>query len=301
MHVLTGRVWPAMFTPLDASGEPNLRAVERLVDLFAEQQLGGLFILGTTGQGLLLNFDERRRVAERVVEASAGRIAIMVHIGALATRDAVALARHAAEIGADAVSSVPPIYYPTSTEATFEHYRALGAATDLPFFPYHAAFLRQSLPGPAEYAERLLEIPHIAGMKFTDHDLYLLGLLHHNTSGRLHIFSGADELLCHAAMSGAVGAVGTFYNQWGPACQRARAAFVGGDFDAGRRFMLAFQQVIHRVLSSGSMWAFHRASMQLKYDIDIGPPRQPLAMTERSWDDAEVERLLETVETAAPR
>ena len=293
-----GRVWPAMLTPLDDAGEPRLDEVARLVTLFAEQQLGGLFVLGSTGQGVLLNPDERREVAARAVEVAAGSIPIMVHVGAVATDEAVELARHAAQIGADAVSSVPPIYYPVSARTTFEHYRRIGSATDLPFFPYHATFLRQSVTDARHYAERLLEVPHLEGMKYTDHDLYSMGLLHTYSGGRLKIFSGPDELLCHAAVSGAVGAIGTFYNQFGPACQRARQRFVAGDFAAGQRFMLAFGQMIDRVLAADNMWSFHLQAMQKKYGIDVGRPRAPLGAAETLWDESELEELIALVDTA---
>ena len=299
MRFFEGRVWPALLTPLDDSGEPNLAVLERLIEILAAQQLGGLFVLGSTGQGVLLNVSQRKSVAERAVRAAAGALPIMIHVGAPATDDAICLARHAAEIGADAVSTVPPIYYPASAAMTFEHYRRVGGACDLPFFPYHAMFLQQSLPAAVDYAEQLLKIPHIAGMKFTDHNLYAMGLVNRYAGGQLKILSGADELLCHAALSGAVGAIGTFYNQWGAACQRARAAFVAGDFDAGLRFMAVFQETIDEIIRSGSIWSFHRASIQVKYDLDIGPPRAPLGCVDQPWDQAEVNRLLAQVDDAA--
>lgn len=299
MKLVEGRVWPALLTPLDPSGRPNLAALERLVDVLCGQELGGLFALGSTGQGMSLGLDDRRRVAEVVVKAAAGRMPILLHVGAIATDDAVALAQHAEQIGADAVTSVPPVYYPTSVEATFDHYKRIGGATGLPFFPYHAAFLAQALPPPRQYAERLLAIPNIRGMKFTDLNLNSMGLLHHYTGGKLAIYSGADEVLCHAALSGAQGAIGTFYNLWGPACQRARQAFVAGDFERGRRFMLTFQSSIDAVLASGSIWTFLRAAMQLKYDIDVGAPRAPLGVTDVAWKDSDVERLVKAVDDAA--
>lgn len=298
LKFVEGRVWPAMLTPLDESGEPQLDQIERLVTLFAEQKLGGIFVLGSTGQGVLLNPDQRRRAAQRAVKAAGGAIPIMVHVGSQATDDAIGLAKHAAEIGADAISSVPPIYYPTSAATTFEHYRRIGSATDLPFFPYHATFLRQSVSNAREYAERLLGLPNLEGMKFTDHDLYSMGLLHRYSGGRLKIFSGPDELLCQAAVSGAVGAIGTFYNQFGPACQAARERFVAGDVAAGKRFMSAFGEMIDRVLSADAMWSFHRRVMQRKYGIEIGAPRAPLGTVERDWDEAEIEELIALVDGA---
>lgn len=295
MHKYRG-LWPAMLTPFDSAGHPALGETEKLVELFVQQKLDGLYLLGSTGQGPLLSVPQRQAVTECVIRTAAGRIPVMVHVGAVSTDDSVALAEHASRIGADAISSVGPIYYRAAPDTVFEHYRRIGAAGGLPFFVYHLSLVNTLSLGGREYVDRLLGLPNIAGMKFTDHDLYQLGLICAYAGDRLHVFSGADELLCQAAMSGACGAIGTFYNVWGPTCRAARQAFVGGSVLAGSRFMTAFQLAIDEILASQSMWTFLRAAMRIKYGIDIGPCRAPLGITERPWQDGDVERLLASVE-----
>src|SRR6516162_4132280 len=140
-------IWPAMLTPLTETGQINHEQIEKMVELFVRQKLGGLYILGSTGQWPLLNIEQRQGTAERIVKTAAGRIPVMVHVGAVATEDAVILARHAARIGADIV---------------FEHYRRIGAATDLPLFVYHLSIVNQIALDPRDYAERVLNLPHIA-------------------------------------------------------------------------------------------------------------------------------------------
>jgi N-acetylneuraminate lyase len=295
-----GGIWPAMVTPTASDGRPALDVCERLVDLFARQGLGGIYLVGSTGQWPLFSAEERKAIAERVVKAAAGRLPVMVHVGAATTAEAVALAEHAARVGASAVSAVGPIYYSHSPDSVFEYYRRIASATDLPLFAYHLSGVNKLPLGPREYAERLLEIPNIAGMKITDHDLYPFGLIHALAGERLQLFSGADEVLCHAVLSGAVGAIGSFYNLWGPACARARQATVSGDVAAGRAFMLRFQTAIADVLGAGGMWSFLRAAMRYKYDLDIGMPRPPLAATDCKWADADVARIVERVDGARP-
>jgi N-acetylneuraminate lyase len=293
-------VWPAVLTPLAADGRPALSVLERMIDLFAQQGLGGLYMGGSTGQWPLLRLEERQALAECAVRAAAGRFPVMVHVGACTTADAVDLARHAARVGADAVSAVTPIYYGHSADAVFDHYRHIGAATDLPLFVYHLSSVNQLTLGARAYAERLLALPNIAGMKITDRDPYTFGLLHAYAGDRLQLFSGADEVMCHAVLCGAIGAIGTFYNLWGPACQRARAAFCAGSVEAGRTFMLRFQAAIDEILTSGSVWTFLSSAMRLKYDIDVSMPRPPLGVMERPWAYADVERLIRQVDTALP-
>ncbi len=289
-------LWPALLTPLDEAGQPALGETEKLVELFVQQKLDGLYVLGSTGQGPLLSVSQRQSIAECVVRTAAGRIPVMLHVGAVSTEDSVTLARHASRIGADAISSVGPIYYRTGADAVFEHYRQIGTAGELPFFVYHLSSVNTLSLGGRDYVDRLLGLPNIAGMKFTERDLYQLGLICAYAGDQLQVFSGADEVLCHAALTGACGAIGTFYNLWGPACQQARKAFVGGSVEAGRRFMTAFQVALDEILSSQSTWTFLRTAMRIKYRIDIGPCRSPLGVTDKPWKDADVERLLAAVD-----
>ena len=293
-----GGMWPALVTPFGADGKAALDVVERLVDLFAKQGLDGLYVTGSTGQWPLLTVDERQAVVERCVKASAGRIPIMAHVGAVATDDAVTLAKHAAKVGADAVSTVAPIYYPHSADVVFEHYRRIGAASDLPLFVYHIELAQKLSVGAKEYTDRILALPNIAGMKITSGDLYLFGLIHSHAGDRLQLFSGADEVMCQAVLCGSIGAIGTFYNVYGPACRRAREAMVAGQVDKAGSFMLKFQQVIASVIASGSIWSFFRAAMRLKYGIDIGMPRAPLGVLDKPWDEAEVAKLVAMVDEA---
>lgn len=293
-----GGIWPAVLTPVAEDGRPALAVLEKMTELFVSQGLGGLYVTGSTGQWPLFTVAERCAIVECAIGAARGRIPVMVHVGAVTTADAVALVRHAAGAGASAVSSVAPIYYGHSTDAVFEHYRAIGSATDLPLYIYHLSTVSQMAIGSQEYTKRLLSLPNIAGMKITDRDLYTFGLIQAFTGGRLQLFSGADEVMCQAVLSGAIGAIGTFYNLWGPVCQQAREACVAGDVQTAGSFMLRFQSAIAAVLSSGSIWTFLRAAMRLKYGLDIGMPRPPLGVAEKPWAEDEVKRLIEQVDSA---
>jgi N-acetylneuraminate lyase len=289
-------IWPAMLSPIGPDGRPCLKTVARLVELFVEQGLGGVYVTGSTGQWPLLTLDERRAIAETAVRTAAGRLPVMVHIGATATEDAVALAHHAAAIGADAVSAIGPTYYSHSAETVLEHYRRVCRATRLPFYVYHLMGVSQDLEDPAVYVERLLSLPNIAGMKYTERDLYPLGVIRACAGERLNLMSGADELLCQAVLCGADGAIGTFYNLWGAECRAAREACAGGDVAAARDFMLRFQLALSRILSAGGEWSFLRAAMLRRHGIDVGMPRAPLGVTDRHWTAAEVDELLALVQ-----
>src|SRR5215213_3050202 len=128
----------AAVTPLRDEG----RAVDEdpvapYVDFLAAGGVDGILPLGTTGEGILLTIDERRRVAERFVAAADGRLQVAVHAGAQTTADTAALAAHAAEAGADAVAVIGPPYYPLDDAALLAHFTAAARACEpLPFYLY---------------------------------------------------------------------------------------------------------------------------------------------------------------------
>src|SRR5262245_3236860 len=167
--MLSGAI-AASITPLRDGGERlDEEAVVPLVRFLADGGVDGAFVCGTTGEGVLLTVDERRRVAERFVGARPAGFSIAVHAGAQSSADTVALATHAKEIGADAVAVIAPPYFPLDDAALFEHLRsAAEACGELPFYVYEFA-ARSGYPVPVALVERLRQAaPNLAGMKVSD-------------------------------------------------------------------------------------------------------------------------------------
>ena len=128
----------AAVTPLSDGGAAlDEDAVAPYVDfLAAPGRLDGILALGTTGEGILLSVDERKRVAERFIEAGRGRLQVAIHAGAQTTADTVELAAHAADRGADAVAVIGPPYFTYDEEALYRHFAAAAEASgSLPVLP----------------------------------------------------------------------------------------------------------------------------------------------------------------------
>jgi dihydrodipicolinate synthase/N-acetylneuraminate lyase len=149
--------------------------------------------------------EERTGIAAAFVEAAAGRLQVAVHCGAQTTRDTVALAAHAAELGADAVAVMGPPYFALDEDELFAHFEAAaGACAPVPFYLYEFE-ARSGYPIPLAVVERLRErVPNLAGMKVSDSpweklEPYLIE--------GLDVFVGAEALLERGLAAGAVGAV----------------------------------------------------------------------------------------------
>src|SRR4029453_2241721 len=138
-------------------------------DFYVDAGLDGILALGTAGEGILLSVEERRRVADLFLQAADNRLDVAVQCGAQTTADTVALALHAAEVGADAVVVIGPPYFPLDERAQYSHF--LAAATPcapLPFCVYEFA-ATTGYPIAPDVLERLRhDAPNVAGLKVSD-------------------------------------------------------------------------------------------------------------------------------------
>jgi len=196
----------AAVTPLRDEGRAlDEDAVAPYVDFLAAGGVDGILPLGTTGEGILLTIDERRRVAERFVAAADGRLQVAVHAGAQTTADTAALAAHAAEAGADAVAVIGPPYYPLDDAALLAHFTAAARACEpLPFYLYEFKG-RAGYSIPPGVIERLRETAsNLRGLKVSNQPFeavepYLIE--------GLDVFVGAEGLVRQGLQRGAAGAV----------------------------------------------------------------------------------------------
>ncbi|MBL7735908.1 MAG: dihydrodipicolinate synthase family protein [Chitinophagaceae bacterium] len=285
-------VWPALFTPTRKDGKVNEKELEKLIELLINQGMDGIYLLGSTGQGFLYSEEERKSVAKICLEIVDQRLPVMVQVGALNTDESVRLARYAAQHGANAISSVGPIYYGASVNMAFEHYKKIAQATDLPFFPYQIGKSATNA-----LIDKLSQIENIGGMKLTTQNLTEISNIHNLVGSSWKLFSGADELLCHAALCGTSGAIGTSYNLIGDSCKTIRQEFLNGKVSMAAEFMLALQALIEEVLPS--IWWFFRRAMLLKHNIDIGDPRPPLLPGPALLTDEEIIARITRLENLA--
>src|SRR5262245_19100226 len=104
----TNRILPALVTPLTPAGALDVRSTERLIDHLYQKGVGGLYVTGRTAEGIYLDVGIRRQITEIAVSLSMNRRPVIVHVCAIQAALAIELPDHAARVGADAVSCIPP-------------------------------------------------------------------------------------------------------------------------------------------------------------------------------------------------
>lgn len=159
-------VTPAMATPLLEDGYTVATAViPTLLDFLIKRGARGLFAGGTTGEGIALSLAERKTLHAAVVDATDGRVPVLVHVGALRLDEALELARHAEYIGADAIAAVTPYFYGMDDASLAAYYEAIAAAApDTPFILYDIPALAVNGISPA-LLRQLTALPALAGFK----------------------------------------------------------------------------------------------------------------------------------------
>ena len=195
-----------MLTPLSPVGSRlAVDAIPSLVEFLIGGGVHALFLAGTTSEGPLLSVTERRTLLERTVEAVDGRLPVVLHVGAAATRDAVELAAFAEDAGASAIASVTPYYYAYGRDELATYFRKVAsAAPSLPMYLYSIPARTAHHIG-ADLALELAEMPNIVGIKDSTGDMQLL-LAYLEVPG-FTVLSGSDILAGAALTAGSHGIV----------------------------------------------------------------------------------------------
>jgi len=201
----------ALVTPFSSDGKVDEIAMREIVRFQLDSGIHGFFPLGTNGMGPATEFEERKRVAEIVVNETARRIPVIIHVGAADPDASIALAIHAREIGASAVASVTPFYYNPDSLAIVDYYTRLSEATRLPTFVYNIPRLTGNNVS-VELLSQLSKIPGIVGIKDSSRDFsQLLDYLNCAPSG-FNVISGTDSFIYAGLCSGTKAGVSAIAN-----------------------------------------------------------------------------------------
>ena len=285
----------ATFTPFLPDGTVDFARSPAMVAFVIGQGADGLYVLGSTGEGPSLTTGERREVAEALVRANAGRVPLVVQVGHASIAESCGLARHAAEIGADAFSATPPSYFkPENVDVLVACMAEIAsAAPALPFYYYN-------LPGVTGVrfdmvtflAKAAAVIPNLRGIKFSDLQVYEMSACVDFADGRYDILFGADEMMLSGFVGGARGAVGSTYNFAGPIFQRVIAAFQRGDLATAAAEQRHAARMIDVILKRGGRGGL-KAAMAI-VGCDCGPSRLPL-VTPSAEASASIARGLDEI------
>lgn len=232
-------IYPAIVTPLHDNQEVATDVTARLLEHLLAAGVDGVYAAGSTGEGMFLDRKQRKILVDCLMEHLPEGKKLLVHVGCPTVEDAIDLAKHAAQAGAHAISSLPPHGSPRDVH---KYYERLAAESPLPLILY---YFPQACPwafqNPGEIRE-LCSLPNIVAVKFTDYNLFLLQQL---SSDGVPVMNGRDEVLAAGLLMGAVGGIGSTYNLAPDLYVDLYRASLQGNWEQARKI----QQILNKLIT----------------------------------------------------
>ena len=282
-------IYPALITPVTQGNKVNVAVLEQLINFHKGQNAEGFYIGGATGEGLLIEKEQRKILAEKACQFAGPNVTKIVHIAAMNFEETIELAKHAESVGADAISAIPPIYFSYNEDEIYTYYKTIAESVNIPLIIYYTAAANTTIT-LAQF-KRLFEIKNIEGVKWTNSNFYQLILLR-QACPDITIFNGPDEMLICGLSSGTNGGIGSTYNFMLPIYQGIHQNFKAGNMAAA----LELQQKANRIIEVVLKYSVIPVTKLIleEYGIPVGNPCTPM----QSYTAAQRKQILDELKAA---
>ena len=278
-------IFPATISTFDTDGKFDPVSMRRIVQHQIDAGVHGLYVCGGTGEGLLMNSKERQDLLETVLDETRGKVTVIAHVGAFQIPETLELARHASQIGADAISALPPSYFYKPDEISqINYYKSIAQVSEVPLLIYNIPQRTGISMTEALYSE-LIQLDNIIGMKDSSGDIYTLGHLASKWKDSV-IFEGEDSLLLSSLIAGAVGGIGASYNLMPELYVRLWGAYKENNIDKAAEIQARVNEIIRTLLTSPDLIGGIKQVLRWM-NLECGAPRSP----NRTLRDEETTKL----------
>jgi len=208
-------VFPYLVSPIRSDGEVDAAVLTRLCDDLIAAGVHGLTPLGSTGEFAYLNWAQKRRVVEVVIEAARRRVPVVAGVASTTIADATFQAREFERLGCSGILAILEAYFPVPDDGVFAYFKAIAEAVSLPVVLYtNPNFQRSDLSLPV--IESLSRVPNIRYIKDASFNTGRLLSIINRVAGRMQVFAASSHIPVCVMMIGGVGWMA------GPACVAPR-------------------------------------------------------------------------------
>lgn len=258
-------IMPALVTPFHADNKTVNEAVtKQILDFQLSQGADGFYILGGTGEGLVMAQDEREKMCELCVSHVAHRKPVICHVASMNFNEAIALAKHAEKVGADAIAAVPPCFFHYDAEDLYQYYKKLAESVHIPVIIYYHPGAQKEMS--AKLIAHIFEVDNVTGVKWSSNNFYELMKLKDMTQGDMNIINGPDELLVSGLAAGADAGVGSTYNVMLPQFLEIYRLMQEGKVKEANAVQLKVNRVIEVMIQHEVIPSVKYAATLLGYD-----------------------------------
>ncbi|MFD7292320.1 dihydrodipicolinate synthase family protein [Streptomyces sp. NPDC059897] len=276
---LQNGILTALATPYDQTGDIDEKLLRVIVDRSVDGGVSGVVAGGSTGEFATMTGDERRLLVETVVDQAAGRVPVIAQTGAVATREAVALTRHAEKAGADVVMVVAPYYETLTMDETLRYLRTVAGSVSIPVMLYNIPDATGVNLDPDTVGALAREVENIKYIKDTSADMAQAGQLIHRHGDVIDTFLGWDSLLLASVAEGAAGVMAGSANVMAADLVAVHQALTAGDLKLARARWKSVFPLMDTLMTGGPFIQGVRAAME-EIGLPVGPPREPLLPVE---------------------
>jgi 4-hydroxy-tetrahydrodipicolinate synthase len=201
----------ALVTPMREDGGVDYDALRALMDWHIAEGTDCIGVVGTTGESPTVSVEEHCEIIRVAVEHARGRVPVMAGTGGNSTREAIALSRHARDVGADCTLSVVPYYNKPSQEGIYQHFKAIAEAVDIPMVLYNVPgrTVADMLP---ETTLRAAQLPGVVAIKEASGNIERAAWLIKHAPEGFSIYSGDDSTAVTLMLLGGHGNVSVTAN-----------------------------------------------------------------------------------------
>src|SRR5580700_2211145 len=218
----------ALVTPF-TNGGVDEKAYRSLVAWQISEGTNGLVPVGTTGESPTLSHEEHKHVVEWCIAEARGRVPVIAGAGSNSTREAIELAQHAEEAGADAVLVVTPYYNKPTQEGLYRHFEAINDAIEIPIIIYNIP-ARSVIDMSVDTMKRLCELDNIAGVKDATANMTRISQQRAALGPDFNQLSGEDATALGFMAHGGHGCISVTANVAPRLCAEFQGACLRGDY-----------------------------------------------------------------------
>jgi 4-hydroxy-tetrahydrodipicolinate synthase len=218
----------AIVTPMFEDGSLDRDGLRKLIDWHIAEGTDGIVIVGTTGESATVSPEEHSELVQLAVEHVHGRIPVIAGTGGNSTAEAIALTKHAKQVGADASLQVVPYYNRPTQEGMYRHFKAIAEAVDLPLILYNVPG-RTVADMANDTVVRLAPIPNIVGLKDATGNIGRGIELLRMVDKSFAVYSGDDPTAMALMFCGGAGNISVTANVAPRAMHELCVAAMGGD------------------------------------------------------------------------
>lgn len=274
-------VFPGMTTQFRRNGDLHLPATARHIGTMIDAGVQGIVVLGSLGENLSLEADEKIDVVKAAVAVARGRVPVVAAVVETSTAAACRYARAVQRLGADGLMLLPAMGYRADPRETLAHYRAVAGSTRLPIIACNDPLAHGIDLTPLMFDE-LADVPNLIAINEASGDVRRCTDLVNLLGDRYALFCGVDDLLLESVTLGATGWISGMNLAFPREGQLLWDLAISGDLDTARAVYRWFTPLLHLAAPLKYVQYIKLAAAEAGHGAEwVRAPRLPLTGDER--------------------